>query len=80
MLCTVPSSCVGASFQQDKKNQSSWNLLEKVRRQKDGYEYTGIGWAVMHARSNLRLLSEEEFNQKWLICTDMLPPNTLDLT
>lgn len=55
-------------------------MLEKVRRQRDGYECTGIGWAVTHAGSDLRLLTEDEFNQEWLICTDMLPPNTLGLT
>lgn len=80
VLHRVPSSWVGASSQQKKKNQSSWNLLEKVRKQRGGYEYAAVGWAVTRARRGLRLLAEEEFNREWLICTDILPPNTLGLT
>lgn len=80
MLCRVLSSWVGASFQQKKRNQSSWNLLEKVRRWRDGYEYAAVRWAVVCARRGLRLLAEEEFNQEWLICADIFPPNTLRLT
>lgn len=49
-------------------------------KQRDGYEYAAVGWAVTRARRGLRLLAEEEFNREWLICTDILPPNTLGLT
>ena len=80
VLCRVPSSWVGASFQQNNKYQSAWNLLEKVRRQRDGYEYTAIGWAVQRVRRGLRLLAEEGFSQEWLTCADLLPPKALGLT
>lgn len=52
--------------------QSSWNWLEQVRRQGDGSECAAVGWAVRRARRGLKLLVEEEFNQKWLICADIL--------
>lgn len=48
------------------------NWLEQVRRQRDGSECAAVGWAVRHARRGLKLLMEEEFNQEWLICADIL--------
>lgn len=48
----------------------SW--LEQVRRQRDGSGCAAVRGAVRRARRGLKLLMEEEFNQEWLICADIL--------
>lgn len=42
-------------------------LVGASQEQRDGSE-----WAVRRARRGLKLLMEEEFNQEWLICADIL--------
>lgn len=48
------------------------NWLEQVRRQRDGSECAAVRGAVRRVRRSLQLLVEEEFNQEWLICADIL--------